>query len=97
MATTVLLRGYGAAAGVVLRGPEGQAPLGHLEGAAHGELACVFEVHVADGYGLLGLFHETFGAPILPPHANSFLAWLAPDAVIDEDGRMRTIDPATEG
>ncbi len=50
----------------------------------------------ADLYGLLGLFSETFAAPILPPRVDRY-AWLAPDAVIDPNGKMRVIDPATEG
>lgn len=50
----------------------------------------------ASTYGLLGLFHETFEAPVLPSRANH-LSWLAPDAVIGRDGRMHAIDPATDG
>jgi hypothetical protein len=50
----------------------------------------------ANLYGLLGLFDETFAAPVLPPHVSRY-ALLAPDAVIDGDGRMHAIDPATEG
>ena len=50
----------------------------------------------ADMYGLLGLFNETFAAPVLPPRVDRY-ALLAPDAVIDRYGRMRMIDPVTEG
>jgi hypothetical protein len=50
----------------------------------------------ADLYGLLGFFDETFAAPVLPSRVDRY-AWLAPDAVIDKNGRMRVIDPATEG
>lgn len=50
----------------------------------------------ADTYGLLGLFNETFAAPVLPPRVDRY-ALLAPDAVIDRYGRMRMVDPATKG
>jgi hypothetical protein len=46
----------------------------------------------ADGYGLLGLFYEKCSDHIAPP--DKF--WIAPNAVI-EGGRMRCIDPETEG
>ena len=48
-------------------------------------------------FGLLGWFGEEFDTPILPRRALSGNVRLAPDAVIDEDGRLRSIDPATEG
>lgn len=50
----------------------------------------------ADRYGLLGLCQETLSLPILPPRAD-LLACVAPDAMLDKDGRLRVIDPATEG
>jgi hypothetical protein len=51
----------------------------------------------ADRHGLLGLFAEAFAAPMLPPRVDQFLWHLAPDAVLDASGKMRDIDPATEG
>ncbi len=47
-------------------------------------------------YGLLGLFEETFAAPVLPDVAGPF-AWVAPDTVLDKWGRLQPVDPATEG
>jgi hypothetical protein len=46
----------------------------------------------ASKYGLLGLFHHLHSAPILPKHK----VYVAPEAVI-ENGRLRMVDPATEG
>lgn len=45
-------------------------------------------------YGLLGLFHEEFSPP-RPTH--EMKAWMAPEAVIGGDGRLRRVDPAIEG
>lgn len=51
----------------------------------------------ADLYGLLGLLQETVSAPILPSRVeDSLFPLVAPDALID-GGRLRKIDPATEG
>ncbi len=48
----------------------------------------------AEQYGLLGAFEEDFlGKPVLPDGKTL----VAPEAVIDERGRLRHIDPATEG
>jgi hypothetical protein len=47
----------------------------------------------ADEYGLLGLFQEYCSAPVLPEGK----PYVAPDAVIDASGRLRPVDPATEG
>jgi hypothetical protein len=45
-------------------------------------------------YGLLGLFEEDFLAtPVLPDGKTL----VAPEAMIDERGRLRQVDPATEG
>lgn len=51
----------------------------------------------ADLYGLLGLFPETFAAPVLPSRVNRYAWYLAPDTVVDSSGKMRAIDPSTEG
>src|SRR5215211_1031201 len=48
-------------------------------------------------FGLLGWFGEEFGASLLPMRSVGAFVRLAPDTVIDEDGRLRSIDPATEG
>ena len=48
-------------------------------------------------FGLMGWFWEEFGAPLLPEREVGGFVRLAPDTVIDEDGRLRDIDPATEG
>ncbi len=45
----------------------------------------------------MGLFQEEFGAPLLPEREVGWLVRVAPDAVIDESGRLRGIDPVTEG
>jgi hypothetical protein len=47
----------------------------------------------ANLYGLLGLFQDRYSAPILPGGK-----WfIAPEAVIDERGRLKKLEPATEG
>ncbi len=46
----------------------------------------------ASEYGLLGLFHHTYSAPILP----YLKSYISPEAVI-ENGRLEVVDPATEG
>ncbi len=46
----------------------------------------------ANEYGLLGLFHDTFSPPILPNRL-----WAAPEAVVGANGKLRRVDPATEG
>ena len=51
----------------------------------------------ANTYGLLGLFWEEFGGPLLPERKLSYFAGIAPDAVIGRDKKLREIDPATEG
>jgi hypothetical protein len=52
----------------------------------------------ADRYGLLGLFREEFGAPLLPERElDPFVCRVAPDTVVERDGRLRWIEPATEG
>lgn len=51
----------------------------------------------ADRHGLLGLFQETFAGPVLPARVDPIIWHLAPDAVLDSSGKMRDIDPATEG
>jgi len=50
-------------------------------------------ISFANDYGLLGLFHENYSPPILPKRK----VWVAPEAVIREDGELRRVDPATEG
>lgn len=47
----------------------------------------------ASKYGLLGLFHHRYSAPILP---DSFQRYVSPEAVI-ENGRLKRVDPASEG
>jgi hypothetical protein len=48
----------------------------------------------AEQYGLLGAFEEDFlGPPVLPDGKTL----VAPEAVIDDRGRVRRVDPATEG
>src|SRR5919112_1645143 len=45
-------------------------------------------------YGLLGLFEQEFlSAPVLPDNKT----FVAPEAVIDDQGRLRRFDPATKG
>jgi hypothetical protein len=47
-----------------------------------------------DQYGLLGLFQENYVPhPVLPPSR----MYIAPEAVIDKRGRLRRIDPSTQG
>ncbi len=47
-------------------------------------------------HGLLGLFEEDYSArAYLPPPEDR--PWIAPDGVIDTQGRLRRVDPATEG
>lgn len=48
-------------------------------------------------YGLLGLFRESIATPVLPERAHSLTSMVAPDAWIDQDGKLRVIDPKTEG
>jgi hypothetical protein len=51
-------------------------------------------ISFAEQYGLLGAFEEEYvGTPVLPDGKTL----VAPEAVIDEQGRLRHIDPATEG
>jgi hypothetical protein len=51
-------------------------------------------ISFAEQYGLLGAFEEEYvGTPVLPDGKTL----VAPEAVIDERGRLRHIDPATEG
>jgi hypothetical protein len=51
-------------------------------------------ISFAEQYGLLGAFEEEYvGTPVLPDGKT----FVAPEAVIDERGRLRHIDPATEG
>ena len=45
-------------------------------------------------FGLLGLFHEEFSPPRPTLETK---AWMAPEAVIDSNGRLQPVDPATEG
>ncbi len=51
----------------------------------------------ANYHGMLGLFREEFGAPLLPEREVGWLVRAAPDTVVDGNGRLRSIDPATEG
>src|SRR5918997_3144117 len=44
-------------------------------------------------FGLLGWFEEEFGVPRLPERSVGGLVRLAPDTVIDENGRLRDINP----
>ncbi len=44
-------------------------------------------------YGLLGLFYEQYSAPILPKDK----VWVSPEALIDEHGRLRLVDPSSDG
>jgi hypothetical protein len=46
----------------------------------------------ANEYGLLGLFHHQYSAPILP----DIKVVISPEAIV-ENGRLRRVDPATEG
>jgi hypothetical protein len=46
----------------------------------------------ASSYGLLGLFHHSYSAPILP----SLKRYISPEAVI-ESGCLQLVDPASEG
>lgn len=48
-------------------------------------------------YGLLGLFGEEFASPSLPERKTNPLVFVAPDAAMDDEGRLCEIDPATEG
>jgi hypothetical protein len=50
-------------------------------------------ISFANKYGLLGLFHKNYSPPILPARK----LWVAPEAVIADDGELRHVDPATEG
>ncbi|HVF00070.1 MAG TPA: hypothetical protein VNA27_01845 [Rubrobacteraceae bacterium] len=48
----------------------------------------------AEEYGLLGAFEEDFlGTPVLPERKTT----VAPEAIIDEQGRLQRIDPGTDG
>jgi hypothetical protein len=51
----------------------------------------------AHRYGFLGLFREAFASPVLPARADPLTAFVAPDALIDQGGRLRAIAPETEG
>lgn len=51
----------------------------------------------ADWYGLLGLFQDAVSAPVLPSRVEPLFSWVAPDALVGNDGRLREIDPAAEG
>jgi len=51
----------------------------------------------ADRHGLLGLFSETFAAPVLPSGVDRYIWHLAPDTIVESSGKMRSIDPGTEG
>jgi hypothetical protein len=52
----------------------------------------------ADLYGLLGLLWEEFNdVPLLPEREVGWFVRVAPDAEFDRSGRLRSIDPATEG
>lgn len=50
-------------------------------------------ISFANRYGLLGLFHESHSAMRLPGRK----LWVAPEAVIRDDGGLVHVDPATEG
>jgi hypothetical protein len=50
----------------------------------------------ANFYGMLGLLREDLGVPLLPGGERA-AALVAPDAMIDETGRLHDIDPATDG
>jgi len=47
----------------------------------------------ADRYGLLGLFHDRYSAPVLPPGKQ----YVAPEAVIRKSGKLELLNPKTEG
>ncbi len=49
----------------------------------------------ANKYGLLGAFEGDYDLrrPLVPP----LRSYIAPEAVVDEQGRLRRVDPATEG
>ena len=51
-------------------------------------------VSFAEQYGLLGAFEEEYVGMAVLPDGKTLVA---PEAVIDERGRLRHIDPATEG
>jgi hypothetical protein len=51
----------------------------------------------ANRHGLLGLFREEFGMPLLPEREVDPFVVVAPDTVIDRHGKLRGIDPATQG
>jgi hypothetical protein len=48
-------------------------------------------------YGFLGFFGEAFATPLLPARADPSFSWVAPDTLIDQAGKLREIDPKTEG
>ena len=48
----------------------------------------------AKQYGLLGLFEEDFVNALVPPKEKTLIA---PEAVIDEQGRLRQVDPTGKG
>jgi hypothetical protein len=71
-----------------------------LEFAPTDKQAKLFHVALhlfAHHHGLLSLFREEFGAPLLPEREVGWFVRVAPDAVIDRSGRLRAIDPATKG
>jgi hypothetical protein len=45
----------------------------------------------------MGFFREAFASPALPGRADPLFSWVAPDALIDQTGELRVIDPKTEG
>ncbi len=50
-------------------------------------------LNFANKHGLLGLFYERYSGPILPDHKYH----IAPDAVFTNEGKLREVDPKTEG
>jgi hypothetical protein len=51
----------------------------------------------ANCYGMLGLLRDDLGTPLLPGSGERVTPSVAPDAMIDETGRLHDIDPATDG
>ncbi len=52
---------------------------------------------LADLYGLLGLWREAFDAPLPPEDQSRLFVPVVPDTIVDAGGRLRQIDPSTEG
>lgn len=51
----------------------------------------------ANFYGLLGLHREEFNPPLPPERDSRAMVLVVPDAIFDGGGRLRRIDPSTDG